>query len=250
MQRIQYQTVRTFAGHSHWHNIRYRKAAVDSRRHREIERLLREVSVAARLCRTDQAHYPRLQHALSVARKANVPDAKIARTLQRAQQRGAEGENSLVFDAVLSGGVGVLVNAENNAQAKQEVRALISRHGDPNGAAWMFRKEFRIVATADDIGAKAESIVDCVIDAGAEDVTVEQQSIYVMCENRDDCETVVKSLRKLGYQTDVVNELVPAQWVQLENGSQQHENFVDLLHKLNSHPLVVSVQHNAKIVAT
>ncbi len=162
------------AGHSKWANIKHRKAGQDAKRGKIFTKLIRELTVAARLGGGDPADNPRLRAAVDKALSANMPRD----TIDRAVARGAgavESENleELVYEGYGPGGVAVLCEAmtDNRNRTAAAVRHGFSKFGGSLGAsgsvAYLFRKTGIVGFAA---GADEEALLEAALAAGAEDV--------------------------------------------------------------------------------
>ena len=162
------------AGHSKWANIKHRKAAQDAKRGRLWSKLIREITVAARLGGGSGADNPRLRAATDAALAANVPKDTIDRAVQRGAG-GGEGADveEIVYEGYAPGGVAVLVEVmtDNRNRSVAAVRHAFSKHGGnlgTNGSvAYLFNK-LGVASFAP--GADEDAVLDAALDAGAEDV--------------------------------------------------------------------------------
>ena len=162
------------AGHSKWANIKHRKAAQDARRGKLWSKLIREVTVAARLGGGSVADNPRLRAATDAALAANMPKDTIDRAVQRGAG-GAEGADveEIVYEGYAPGGVAVLVEVmtDNRNRSVAGIRHAFSKHGGNLGTsgsvAYLFRK-LGVVSFAP--GADEDAVLDAALEAGAEDV--------------------------------------------------------------------------------
>ena len=135
------------AGHSKWANIKHRKAAQDKKRGKLYTKLIREITVAARLGGGMVDDNPRLRAAVDKALSANMPKDTIDRAVQRGAG-GGEGNDveELVYEGYASGGVAILVEAmtDNRNRTVAEVRHAFSKHGGNLGTdgsvAYLFNR--------------------------------------------------------------------------------------------------------------
>ncbi len=162
------------AGHSKWANIKYRKAAQDAKRGKLYTRLIREITVAARLGGGDPDDNPRLRAAVDKALGANMPKD----TIDRAVTRGAGGQDGsdveeLVYEGYGPSGVAILVEAmtDNRNRTVAEVRHAFSKYGGNLGTdgsvAYLFARQ-GVISFAP--GADEEQIMEVALEAGAEDI--------------------------------------------------------------------------------
>lgn len=162
------------AGHSKWSQIKRKKAVTDARRGKLWTKLLREITVAARLGGADPAGDPRLRAAIDEAKANNVPNQNIERAILKGTGE-LEGGNleELTYEGYGPGGVAVLVEVmtDNRNRTVAEVRHLFDRHGGNLGengcVAWLFDQRGYIAVEAG--VTDEEELVELAIEAGAED---------------------------------------------------------------------------------
>ncbi|MEX2201139.1 MAG: YebC/PmpR family DNA-binding transcriptional regulator [Dongiaceae bacterium] len=162
------------AGHSQFKNIMYRKGAQDAKRAKVFTKLIRELTVAARVSALPENN-PRLKAAILAAREANMPKD----TIERAIKRGAGGEDDANYEEVRyegygPGGVAIIVEAltDNRNRTASEIRTAFSKWGgnlgETNSVAFMFERKGAIRYARE--AANAEAMFDAALEAGAEDV--------------------------------------------------------------------------------
>ena len=177
------------SGHSKWSTIKHKKAAQDARRSKVFTRLLKEVSVAARLGGGDPAGNPRLRHAVAEAKAQNVPGDNIDRAIRKGtgELEGVSYEE-VAYEGYGPGGVAVLVETltDNRNRTVSEVRHLFTKHGGNLGengcVAWMFRRRGFFAfdrATLEGAGVDEEALVELAIELEAEDFSIEDESCSV-----------------------------------------------------------------------
>ena len=177
------------SGHSKWSTIKHKKAAQDARRSKVFTRILKEVSVAARLGGGDPAGNPRLRHALSEAKAHNVPGDNIDRAIRKgAGELEGVSYEEVAYEGYGPGGVAVLVETltDNRNRTVSEVRHLFARHGGNLGengcVAWMFQRRGLFAfdrAVMDESGVDEEALVEFALELEAEDFSVEEDSYNV-----------------------------------------------------------------------
>ncbi len=177
------------SGHSKWSTIKHKKAAQDARRSKVFTRILKEVSVAARLGGGDPAGNPRLRHALSEAKAQNVPGDNIERAIKKGtgELEGVSYEE-VAYEGYGPGGVAVLVETltDNRNRTVSEVRHLFTKHGGNLGengcVAWMFHRRGFFAfdrAALEGSGVDEEALVELALELEAEDFSVEDESYSV-----------------------------------------------------------------------
>jgi len=186
------------AGHSKWANIKHRKAAQDKKRGKLYTKIIREITVAARLGGGDTNDNPRLRAAVEKALGANMPKD----TIERAVQRGAGGGEGadveeLVYEGYGPGGVAILVEAmtDNRNRTVAEVRHAFSKAGGNLGTdgsvAYLFTRQ-GIINFAP--GADEEQIMDVALEAGAEDIDAEEDGAISVTTPWETVSDVVEAL--------------------------------------------------------
>ena len=194
------------AGHSKWANIKHRKAAADAKKGKVFTRLIKEITVAARLGGGDPDSNPRLRMMLDKARDANMTKDSV----QRAVQRGTgelEGVNyeEARYEGYGAGGAAVLVECltDNRTRTVAEVRHAFAKHGGNMGAdgsvAYLFKHCGQFVFAP---GASEDKIMEAALDAGADDVVTNADgSIEVLCAPAD-FDPVKAALEKAALKPD------------------------------------------------
>lgn len=167
------------AGHSKWANIRFKKSAQDAKRGKIFTKLIREITVAARMGGADESANPRLRDAVAKALKANMKRDTIENAIKRGAG-GLDGANMVVmtYEGYGPGGTAILVNclSDNKNRTVSEVRHAFTKHGGNLGTdgsvAYLFKEEGQILLEA---GQDEEKAIEAAIEAGAEDVLTEEQ---------------------------------------------------------------------------
>lgn len=162
------------AGHSKWANIKHKKAKEDAKRGKLFTKLIREITVSARMGGGDPDANPRLRAAIDAALSGNMPRDTINRAIQRGAG-GLEGENveEVLYEGYGPGGVAVLVECmtDNRNRTVAEVRHAFSKCGGNLGTdgsvAYLFKRQGLISYAP---GANEEKIMDVALESGAEDV--------------------------------------------------------------------------------
>ncbi|MFC1664576.1 YebC/PmpR family DNA-binding transcriptional regulator [Pseudomonadota bacterium] len=178
------------AGHSKWANIRFRKAAQDSKRGKLFTKLIREITVAARGGGGDPGSNPRLRTAIDKALGANMTRENIDRAIKRGtgELEGVQYEE-ILYEGYARGGVALLVECttDNRNRTVSEVRHAFTKHGGNLGTDGSVSYLFNKVGVLNySPGSDEDQIVDVAAGAGAEDVQVEDDgSIEVLTTIED-----------------------------------------------------------------
>jgi YebC/PmpR family DNA-binding regulatory protein len=175
------------SGHSKWAGIKHKKAVVDARRGQTFTRVSREVTIAAKEGGGDPEHNFRLRLAVQRAREVNMPADRIQAAIDRGTG-AAKGEalEELRYEGYGPAGVAVLVDAvtDNRNRTAPAIRHVFSKNGgnlgEANSVSWMFERRGVITARVD--GRDPEEIGLAAIEAGADDVQVESESVEITTE--------------------------------------------------------------------
>ncbi len=173
------------AGHSKWANIKHRKGRVDAQKGKIFTKLAREIFVAAKEGGPDPESNSSLKLVIQKAKEANMPNDNI----QRAIQKGAgntEGVNyeEVNYEGYAPGGVAVLLKilTDNRNRTAGEIRHIFSKNsgnlGEAGCVAWMFENSGLLNFDLDD--RNEEELMQLLIEAGAEDFTVDNDSVEVI----------------------------------------------------------------------
>ena len=194
------------SGHSKWANIKHRKAAADSKKGKIFTRLIKEITVAARLGGGDPNMNPRLRLAMDKGREANMAKDSVQNAIKRGsgQLEGVSYEEAR-YEGYGPGGAAVIVDCltDNRTRTVAEVRHAFAKHGGNMGAdgsvAYLFKHCGQFVFAP---GASEDKIMEAALDAGAEDVLSNPDgSVEVICAPGD-FDRVKAGLEKAGLKPD------------------------------------------------
>src|ERR671926_823010 len=178
------------SGHSKWHSIKHKKAAVDSRRGQQFTKLARAITVAAKEGGGDPEANPALALAVQKARDASMPKDNIERAIAKGTGEGADADalEAVTYEGYGPGGVAILVEAvtDNRNRTGAEMRHAFSKHGgnlgEPGSVAYLFDKKGVVVVDAE---RYSEDDLMVAIDAGAEDIAMDDDVFEVLCDPSD-----------------------------------------------------------------
>ena len=173
------------SGHSKWSTIKHKKGMLDARRGQLFTKLSREIMVAARTGDSDPEMNFRLRLAVENARANNMPKDNIERAIAKGAGTGAGGDalEEITYEGYGPGGTGIIIQTltDNRNRAATEVRTKLSRNGgtlaQTGAVSWNFEAKGLINVTVD--GRDPEEVALEIVDAGAEDVEIEDNSIRV-----------------------------------------------------------------------
>ena len=195
------------SGHSKWATTKHQKAAKDAKRGKLFARLIKNVEVACKMGGADAAGNPTLYDAIQKARKNSVPIDNIERAVKRGsgQEAGGADYQTIMYEGYGPSGVAVLVECltDNRNRAAGEVRVALTRNGgsmaDPGSVSYLFsRKGVVVVPKA---GSTEDSILDAVLDAGAEEVN-DLGEVFEVISEATDVVAVRTALQSTGIDYD------------------------------------------------
>jgi len=240
------------SGHSKWSTIKHKKGAADAKRGAAFTKIIKELSISARLGGGDPETNPRLRTGILKAKAVNMPKDNIERAIKKGtgELEGVSYEE-ILYEAYGPGGVAILIDilTDNKNRAAAEIRNLLNKHGGNLGAsgsvAYLFKRKGLLNYDASKY--KEDDILAVAIDAGAEDVSSEGDSIEVTT-SPEDFEAVLKALEAKGFEASGAEIARVADTnVTLEN--DKTEKALRLVELLEDHEDVQTVATNLEIPA-
>lgn len=238
------------AGHSKWANIKHRKAAQDAKRGKIFTKLIRELTVAAKLGGPVPADNPRLRAAVDKALTANMTRDTIDRAIARgAGSNDADNMEELTYEGYGSGGVAVLVEVmtDNRNRTVSEVRHAFSKCGGNLGTdgsvAYLFTRRGQISYAP---GVDEDALMEAALEAGAEDVVGNEDGSFDVFTAFEDFGTVEDALEAAGFPSEAAEiSMIPSTTTALDlETAQKVIRLVDMLEDLDD---VQNVYSNADI---
>lgn len=239
------------SGHSKWSTIKRKKGAIDAKRGKIFTKLIKEITVAARMGGGDIEANPRLRSAVLSAKSENMPKDNIERAIKKGTG-GLEGVSyeEILYEGYGPGGVAVLVETmtDNKNRTVADVRHYFSKSGGNLGESgcvgWMFDKKG--VITVDKETISEEKLLEMALEAGAEDV-VEEDSTFQIITSPEDFNEVTESLEKAGVQhLEASISMVPKNSVDVAE-EKTARSLMKLLENLEDHDDVQKVHANFDI---
>ncbi len=200
------------AGHSKWANIKHKKAATDAKRGKIWTRLIKEITVAARMGGGDLNSNPRLRLAVDKAADANMPKDNVNRAITRGTG-GGDGANyeEVRYEGYGIGGAAIIVDCmtDNRVRTVAEVRHAFNKYGGNMGTegsvAFMFQHTGQFLFAP---GTDEAKLIEAALEAGAEDVvTDEEGGIEVLCGPHDFA-SVKDALEAAGFKAEVAEVIM------------------------------------------
>jgi YebC/PmpR family DNA-binding regulatory protein len=240
------------SGHSKWATIKHKKGAADAKRGQMFTKVIKEISIAARMGGGDVDANPRLRTALLKAKAANMPKDNIERAIKKGtgELEGVSYEE-ILYEAYGPGGVALLIDilTDNKNRAAAEIRNLLNKGGGNLGGAgsvaYLFQRKGLINYDASKY--KEDDVLAVAIDAGAEDVSSDSDSIEVST-NPEDFEAVVKAMEAKGFQHTMA-EIARVADTNVTLDRDKTEKALRLVEHLEDHEDVQSVATNLEIPA-
>jgi len=239
------------SGHNKWSTIKHKKGAADAKRGKIFTKIIKEISVAAKLGGGDPAANPRLRTAVDKAKAENMPKDNI----ERAIKKGAGGLEGVTYEEIIyegygPGGVAVLVEVmtDNRNRSVSDIRSIFSKNngnmGEAGCVAWMFSKKGLITF---DKNVDFDQLFEAAIEVGAEDVAEESEQYEVTTDPSSFIE-VREALVEKGFKfANAEVTMIPQTLIELEG--KPAESMLKLMDKLEDCDDVQNVYANFDISA-
>lgn len=238
------------SGHSKWSSIKHKKAKEDVKRGKIFTKLIKEITVAARLGGGDALGNPRLRSAIQTAKDNNMPSDNITRAIKKGtgELPGVSYEE-IRYEGYGPGGVAVMVEAmtDNKNRTLAEIRYLFSKAngnlGETNCVSWIFEKKGQLIF---ELGNQnEEALMDLALENDAEDFNVDSGTVIIAC-SVNDFEPLKEAFDKIISNYDAAEiTYIPKTTVKLEG--KRAEQMLKLLEKIEDHDDVQEVYANFDI---
>lgn len=235
------------SGHSKWSTIKRKKAAVDAKRGKIFTTLIKEITITARAGGGDPDSNPRLRHAISSARDANMPQDNIKKAIMKGtgELPGTTYEEC-TYEGFGPGGVAIFMEVltDNKNRTVADIRHLITKYGGnlgENGSvAWMFDKKGQIILTRDN--QDEDTLFEAAIDAGAEDFEAVDNA-FIVTTDPADIMSVRSALENKGYYVESSKvEMLPKNLHKIDD--EKSKKAISLLDEIEDHNDIKSVYTN------
>ena len=238
------------AGHSKWANIQHRKGRQDEKRGKIWTRIIREITVAARAGGGDLGTNPRLRLAVDRAKAANMPADRVKYNIDKAtgNQEGVTYEE-IRYEGYGIGGAAILVDTmtDNKVRTVAEVRHAFSKHGGNMGTAGSVAFQFKhcgqlIFAP----GTDEDKVMEVALEAGADDVIVDDEGAIEVLTSYADFEAVKNALEAAGLKPEVAEVTMRSENPIAMSGEDaaKMQRLLDVLEDLDD---VQAIYHNAEM---
>ncbi|MHB8481901.1 MAG: YebC/PmpR family DNA-binding transcriptional regulator [Nitrospiria bacterium] len=238
------------SGHSKWATTKHKKAIIDAKRGKAFTKIIREITIAARIGGGDPEGNPRLRAAILKAKDVNMPADNIHKAIAKGtgELPGVSYEE-MRYEGYGPGGVAMLldITTDNKNRTAPEIRQIFSKNGGNLGeagcVAWMFHKKGFL--TVDKNRVKEDDLMNIVLEAGGEDIktTDTQYEIYTDAHSFEGVKTALKNNHLEPSYAEVT--MVPQTYIKLEG--KEAAQMLHLMDALEDHDDVQNVYANFDI---
>ncbi|MGQ9706470.1 MAG: YebC/PmpR family DNA-binding transcriptional regulator [bacterium] len=238
------------SGHSKWSTIKRKKAAVDAKKGKIFSKLIREITVAAKMGGSDEEANPRLRMAIQSAKEANMPKENITRAIMKGtgELPGTTYEE-FTLECYGPGGVAILVEVmtDNRNRTVGEIRHILERGGgrlaESGSTIWNFERKGLIIIEGG--GVDPDKILDIAISAGADDISKENETIEIYTDINK-FQEVCQEIDRAGFKRTLSElSMLPKSTIRVEG--KEAERVLKLVSLLEDHDDVQKVWTNFDI---
>jgi YebC/PmpR family DNA-binding regulatory protein len=238
------------SGHSKWASIRHKKGAVDAKRGKVFSKLIKEITVAARLGGGDPEGNPRLRVAIQAAKVQNMPKDNITRAIKKGTgELAGTSYEEYNYEAYGPGGVALMMNCltDNRNRTIADIKHIFERHGgnlgEPGCVSWIFEKKGLFVFERNNV--EEEKLLDLALEAGAEDIKESDTQFEVLTDPAD-FESIKKAFDNEGLSYSFAEiSMIPQNTVKLDG--RDAERVLSLMEALEENDDVSHVYANFDI---
>jgi YebC/PmpR family DNA-binding regulatory protein len=236
------------SGHSKWSTIKHKKGAADAKRGKIFTRIIKEMTVAARLGGGDVDGNPRLRSAIVEAKANNMPKDNIDRAIKKGtgEIEGTAYEE-LTYEGYGPGGVAVIVETmtDNTNRTTPEIRHMFEKAGGnmgtPGSVRFQFEKKGYFAIEKNEVGE--DRLMEIALEAGADDMQTDDPEVFEIYTRPDSFEAVREALEKSKIATvEAKLGMIPANYVKLDEAKSKA--MMRLLETLDDHEDVQNVYSN------
>lgn len=239
------------AGHSKWSSIKHKKAAADAKRGKIFTRIIRELTIAAKLGGGDPSGNPRLRTAIAAAKDANMPLKNIENAIKKGtgEIEGVSYEE-ITYEGYGAGGVAIMVDCttDNRNRTAAEIRHLFSKGNGNLGAvgsvSYMFEKKGLITVTGE--GTDEDSLMEVALEAGAEDIRREDDGNFTVTAPPAAFDEVREKIELANFKIDNAEVASVPNMTKAVDGKDA-EQVLKLLGQLEDHDDVQNISANFDI---
>ncbi len=235
------------AGHSKWANIRHRKGAQDAKRGKIFTKIIKEITVSARLGGGDQDSNPRLRKAVSNARSNNMPQENIIRAIKKGigELDGVSYEE-MSYEGYGPNGIAIFIEVitDNKNRTVSELRHILNKNNgnlaEPGSVAWMFERKGEILIS--DFHGNEEKLFEDILSSGADNFEIAEDKVFVITD-QSNLLSSRDALEDCGYQIKSADVIMVPKSTQEIDGDNL-EKIINLMETIDSHDDVNNVYSN------
>ncbi len=239
------------AGHSKWSQIKHKKAATDAKRGKVFTRVIREITIAAKMGGGDPAGNPRLRTAIAAAKDVNMPQKNVENAIKKGtgEIEGVSYEE-ITYEGYGPGGVAIMVDCttDNRNRTAAEIRHLFSKGNGNLGAvgsvSYMFEKKGIISVSGEDI--EEDRLMEVALEAGAEDIKQEEDGSFTITTSQSDFNEVREQIEQADFKIASAEIASVPNLTKAVEGKDA-EQVLKLLGQLEDHDDVQNVSANFDI---
>lgn len=238
------------SGHSKWHSIKHKKAKVDAQRGKIFTKLIKELTVAARMGGGDPEINPRLRVAVNAAKSANMPSKNIDNAIKKGtgEMPGVVYED-ITYEGYGPGGVAVFIEAvtDNKNRTVADLRHLLSKYGgnlgESGSVSWMFERKGMISVSADNYSE--DQLLEVALESGAEDME-KNDDVFEIYTSFEDFNIVRTELETRNIEIESAQlTRIPSNTIEIKG--KDAEQMMKLMEMLDDHDDVQNVYANFDI---
>jgi YebC/PmpR family DNA-binding regulatory protein len=237
------------SGHSKWAQIKHKKASTDAKRGKVFTKIVKEISIAARLGGGDVSGNPRLRTAIDKAKEVNMPSDNIKRALMKGtgELPGVSYEEA-IYEGYGPGGSALLIEVltDNKNRTSPEIRHLLTKNGGNMGeagcVAWMFEQKGYVLV--EKVKVEEDALMSIALEAGAEDMKNDpKEDNYEIITMPEDIDKVKRAVEAAGIPVSLAEvTMLPKNYAPVDE--KQAEQMMRLVEALEDHDDVQNVYTN------
>ncbi|MBO8092001.1 MAG: YebC/PmpR family DNA-binding transcriptional regulator [Prosthecochloris sp.] len=215
------------SGHSKWSTIKRKKAATDQKRGNLFTKLVKEITIAAKMGGGDPSGNPRLRLAIDSAKANSMPQENIQRAIKKGtgELEGVTYEE-ITYEGYGPGGIALIIETatDNRNRTVADIRHLINRHngslGENGSVSWMFQRKGSIEVPK--TAADEEQLMEVLLEAGLEDLNADDETYFTVITDVKDLQTAKQALEEacIGYENAHV-DMIPDTYVELDTSDAE-----------------------------
>jgi YebC/PmpR family DNA-binding regulatory protein len=235
------------AGHSKWANIKHRKGAQDAKRGKVFTKIIKEITVAARLNGGDLDSNPRLRTAVSNARSNNMPQDNILRAIKKGTG-DLEGVNyeEMIYEGYGPLGIAIYMEVitDNKNRTVSELRHILNKNSgslaEPGSVSWMFKRTGMIILSSNSLNE--DGLLNDILESGANDFEINGDNAYISTD-QSELMTVKENLAKRGYDIKSSEHVMSPNSLQIID-AEDFDKVLSLMETIDNHDDVNHVFSN------